>query len=279
MLISVIIPAYNRAGVLGRAMESVLAQTLAPVEIVVVDDGSTDETPALLNAYADSGSIRVLHQENKGVSAARKQGIRHARGNVIALLDSDDYWEPAKLEKQLRFMNEGGWEICQTDEIWIRNGRRVNPRRVHAKPCGWIFERSLEMCLVSPSAVMFTRKLWERHGPFEESLPACEDYHLWLQVSAKNAVGFLPEPLTIKTGGHEDQLSRKIIGLDLYRIYSLLDVLQTGDLDPTQRRKCAETLARKSFVYRQGCIKRGKESEAVRIAKLLQEVLALHLRA
>ena len=265
--VSVIIPTHNRADVLGRAVASVLAQTRADLELIVVDDGSTDHTARVLAGF-DDPRLTGMHQENKGVSAARNRGIAASRGELVALLDSDDWWLPEKLARQVRFMAEGGFEICQTDEVWIRNGVRVNPRFRHAKPAGWFLERSLELCLVSPSCVMFTRRLWEELGPFDEGLPACEDYSLWLRVGVRHPVGLLPEALTVKTGGHPDQLSRRIIGLDLYRIYAILDLLRSMDLTAEQRRLAVRGLGEKVRLYAQGCIKHGKDEEALRVREL-----------
>jgi glycosyltransferase involved in cell wall biosynthesis len=270
--VSVIIPTHNRAEVLGRAIASVLGQTWADFQIIVVDDGSTDATARVLAEF-DDPRLTGMHQENKGVSSARNQGIAASNGRLIALLDSDDYWMPDKLEKQVRFMAESGFAICQTDEIWIRNGVRVNPRFKHAKPAGWFLERSLELCLISPSCVMFTRTLWDELGPFDESLPACEDYSLWLRVGVCHPVGLLPEVLVVKTGGHADQLSRRIIGLDLYRVYAMIDLLRSMALGGEQQALVAAALRERVRLYAQGCIKHGKDEEAVRVRELAAEVL------
>jgi glycosyltransferase involved in cell wall biosynthesis len=270
--VSVIIPTHNRAEVLGRAIASVLGQTWTDLELIVVDDGSTDATARVLAEF-DDPRLTGMHQENKGVSSARNLGIAASGGRLIALLDSDDYWMPDKLEKQVRFMAESGFAICQTDEIWIRNGQRVNPRFKHAKPAGWFLERSLELCLISPSCVMFTRALWNELGPFDERLPACEDYSLWLRVGVRYPVGLVPEALVVKTGGHADQLSRRIIGLDLYRVYAMIDLLRSMELDGEQQAMVAAALRERVRLYAQGCIKYGKDEEAVRVRELAAEVL------
>lgn len=267
-----IIPTHNRADVLGRAVASVLGQTWTDLELIVVDDGSTDATARVLAEF-DDPRLTGMHQENKGVSCARNRGIAASSGRLIALLDSDDHWLPDKLEKQVRFMAESGLAISQTDEIWIRSGVRVNPRLKHAKPAGWFLDRSLELCLISPSCVMFTRELWDELGPFDESLPACEDYSLWLRVGVRHAVGLVPEALVVKTGGHADQLSRRIIGLDLYRIYAMLDLLRTMRLTAEQRALVAAALRERVRLYAQGCIKHGKDEEALRVRELAEEAL------
>lgn len=265
--VSVIIPTHDRAAVLGRAVSSVLAQTWTDFELVVVDDGSTDATPAVLAGFSDS-RLKGIRRENKGVSAARNAGIAATSAPWIALLDSDDYWMPDKLSKQLRFLAESGFSICQTEEIWIRHGVRVNPCRKHAKMAGWFLPRSLELCLISPSCVMFSRGLWEELGPFDESLPACEDYSLWLRIGTRYAVGLLPEALTVKTGGHADQLSRRITGLDLYRIYAMLDLLRHAELTPEQRGWTTRALGERVRMYARGCVKHGNAGEAQRVREL-----------
>jgi len=258
--VSVIIPTYNRGWVLREAVESVLAQDFEDFELIVVDDGSTDNTGEILAAYGND--IAVLEQTNRGVSAARNRGIAGASAPLIAFLDSDDLWKPQKLSRQTEFFSaEPQTLICQTEEIWIRNGVRVNPKKRHHKFSGMIFEPSLALCLVSPSAVMMRRELFERVGVFDESLPACEDYDLWLRVSCRYPVGLIDEPLIIKRGGHDDQLSRAA-GLDKYRIQSLKKIIAGGQLSDSQHRAAARTLQEKCEVYAGGCRKRGRLEEA-----------------
>lgn len=265
--VSVILPTYNRAHVLKRAISSVLTQTWPHYELIVIDDGSTDHTEQVLADLNDPRLTRI-HQENKGVSAARNLGIIASSGQLIALLDSDDYWLPNKLERQIHFMTQGPWQICQTNEIWIRNGLRVNPCNKHVQQAGWFLEHSLQLCLISPSCVMFTRQLWHELGPFDQRLPACEDYSLWLRVGLHVPVGLLPEALTIKTGGHGDQLSRSIIGLDLYRIYAIIDLLESMNMSVEQKKLIAHALQKRVQVYTWGCIKNGREEEALRVWEL-----------
>jgi glycosyltransferase involved in cell wall biosynthesis len=259
-LVSVILPTYNRSAFISSAVDSVLNQTYTRFELIVVDDGSTDHTPALLERYGDA--IKVVRQENQGVSAARNRGIRTAAGDLIALLDSDDYWLPKKLEEQVALFNsQPDLLICQTEEIWIRNGRRVNPKKRHQKQSGMIFERSLPLCLVSPSAVMLHRALFDEVGLFDETLPACEDYDLWLRITWKYPVYLIETPLIIKQGGHGDQLSG-MPELDKYRIRALLKILRHDGLSESQRCAARATLKEKCKIYANGCRKRGRTDEA-----------------
>ncbi|MFP4658229.1 MAG: glycosyltransferase family 2 protein [Desulfonatronovibrionaceae bacterium] len=271
MLVSVVIPVFNRAWCLARAIDSVLAQTIPGFELLIVDDGSTDSSPGIVHKYNDK-RIRYFYQQHKGVSAARNLGIRKSRGDLIALLDSDDCWFPDKLACQLEFMHAGNWKISQTEERWIRCGRRVNPRMKHAKPAGWIFEPSLELCLVSPSCSMFTRTLIEDIGLFREDLSACEDYELWLRVALRYPVGLLPQELCVRTGGHSDQLSSRVIGMDLYRIYGLMGILEKG-LASREKKLVLGALGRKTDVYVSGCLKRDKPEEAQRVKAMVEKAV------
>ncbi len=269
--VSVIIPTYNRAELICRAVDSVLGQTFVDFECLVIDDGSTDGTVEKLAKYDDS-RIKPLWQENSGVSAARNFGIDESRGQFIALLDSDDEWVPEKLLKQIQFMEEGGFEISQTDEIWVRKGKRVNQCKKHEKPEGMFFERSLAMCMISPSCVIFSRKFWDEIGPFDEKLPACEDYDLWLRAGVKYPVGLLRERLTVKYGGRPDQLSNSVGCLDLYRIYAIVKLLNAEILSSEERVQALDELQRKAGFYIGGCRKRGRDDQAEKVERLIRAI-------
>ena len=257
---SVIIPTYNRGWILTEAIDSVLAQDYKDFELIVVDDGSTDNTREILGSYGRD--IIVLRQANQGVSAARNRGIAEARGRLVAFLDSDDIWLPRKLLQQVDFFNSTPDAVInQTEEIWIRNGMRVNPKNRHRKPSGMIFERSLGLCLVSPSAVMIQKPLFDVVGAFDENLPACEDYDLWLRISCRYPVHLIDTPLILKRGGHEDQLS-KAPGLDRFRIQSLEKIISSGRLTESQYRAAFRKLRDKCVIYAGGCRKRGRRAEA-----------------
>lgn len=264
--ISVIIPTYNRASMVVEAVESVLAQDMTDFELIVINDGSTDETEEKLSVYGSR--LKYYQQENAGVSAARNRGVTFAAAPLIAFLDSDDLWLPSKLQVQHTYMTENPEiHICQTEEIWWRNGRRVNPRKHHQKASGDIFQRSLDLCLVSPSAVMMRRELFQKVGYFDEELPMAEDYDLWLRVAVDYPVVLLPEPLVIKRGGHSDQLSARK-GIDRYRIEALEKLLNSGRLSPEQYNWTWKALQRKCQIYGQGCLKRGKVQEGERYLAL-----------
>lgn len=267
--VSIIIPTYNRAWAIRAAVDSVLSQDCRDYEVIVVDDGSTDETQQVLAEY-EGTRLTVIRQANCGVSAARNRGIRESAGNLIAFLDSDDRWLPGKLSRQMDFFTTHPEAlICQTEEIWIRNGTRVNPKNRHQKPSGDIFEPSLHLCLVSPSAVMMRRRLFDLVGMFDETLPACEDYDLWLRVGCRYPVYLIDEPLIVKTGGHGDQLS-KMPALDRFRISALSGLIESGALSASQRSAAVAVLQEKCRIFAEGCKKRGRREDALRIIAIAE---------
>ncbi len=254
--ISVIIPTYNRIETLPRAIESVLAQTHPADELIIVDDGSSDGSAAWIIEHYPQ--ITLIEQQNSGVSAARNLGIEAARGEWIALLDSDDEWLPKKLEKQLALLvSDPVFKLVHSDEIWIRNGVRVNQMKKHSKKGGWIFHNCLPRCAISPSAVMIHRAIFDDVGLFDESLLACEDYDLWLRITSRYPVLYCDEPLIQKYGGHEDQLSRKHWGMDRFRIKALVAVLEAGELNEADYAAALEIMLGKAKVVLGGARKRG----------------------
>jgi glycosyltransferase involved in cell wall biosynthesis len=266
-LVSVIIPTYNRAAWLKEAIESVLSQTYQQFELIVVDDGSTDSTGELLLQYGPE--LSVLHAGHGGPSAARNCGIAAARGVYIAFLDSDDAWIPDKLRAQMLFFHDHPEaRVCQTEEIWIRNGVRVNPMKKHKKYSGWIFEQCLPLCIVSPSSVMIERSVFGEVGLFDETFLACEDYDLWLRIAARYPIYLIETPLIIKRGGHVDQQSKTIPHLDQYRIRALCKILESGILQPAQQQQALYELKKKCRIYGSGCLKRDRKDEGERILKL-----------
>jgi len=259
--VSVIIPTFNRAHKIARAVASVLYQDFSDYEIVVVDDGSEDGTQQVLSQF-HSHIKRISHSRNFGVSAARNTGIKESRSPLIAFLDADDYWLPQKLAAQVSFFSRHPKAVaCQTEERWIRRGRRVNPMKKHSKPSGDIFEAALKLCVVSPSAVMLRRSLLQEVGLFDEDFPVCEDYDLWLRIAWKHPVDLIPEPLTIKEGGAPDQLSQSVEAMDRYRIKAIVGLVESGRLSETQTEAALEELRFKCRVYGNGCLKRGKKEE------------------
>jgi len=267
--VTVILPTWNRADWLQKSIESVLVQTFRDFELVVVDDFSTDSTAKILAAY--SGKIRsIFLTKNRGVSVARNAAISTSDSEWIAFLDSDDFWHPEKLQKQIaQTKNRPECPIHFTDEIWIRKGVRVNPKKKHQKKEGWIFKPSLELCLISPSTVLLRRELFEIHGLFDETLPICEDYDLWLRLTAKHPVALFNEKLMTRHGGHADQLSRSDWGIDRYRVQSIRKILKTESLRPEDRLAAIQMLQKKCRILANGFRKRGNLKEVEKYEKII----------
>ncbi|MGH7908147.1 MAG: glycosyltransferase family 2 protein [Candidatus Binataceae bacterium] len=263
--ISVIIPTYNRRLMVRDAVESVLAQRGCNFELIVVDDGSTDgtaealePTAAAFNENRAENAFQILRTGNRGPAAARNHGVRIARGEFIAFLDSDDLWMSDKLARQLAFMRENpSLTISQSQEIWMRNGRRVSPGRRHLKRAGDFFTDSIRTCLVSPSAVILHSAFFRAFGGFDENFIACEDYDLWLRILAGHEIGLLDEPLVIRRAGHSDQLSAATPALDRFRILALLKLLAGANLAPDRRTAVCKGLAEKCHIYAGGLGRRG----------------------
>ena len=258
-LVSVIIPTFNRAHCVAESIRSVLVQ--GELELIVVNDGSKDATVKELASFS---TIQVINlTENRGVSYARNKGLERARGSLICFLDSDDLWEEGKLKAQVQWMQvHPECMAVYTDEIWIRNGVRVNPMKKHQKYSGDIFRQCLPLCIVSPSSVMLRKSILDEVGGFDELMPVCEDYDLWLRIAVRYSFKFLKEKLILKRGGHRDQLSRKYWGMDRWRVYALDKLLRGDDLNMQQREWVTEMLINKSSILIQGFEKRGKTEEA-----------------
>ena len=230
-LVSVIIPTFNRGYCLEESVRSVLQQSFTDFELIVVDDGSTDNT---LEVVAQFPAVKLLRlEENRGVSFARNRGMAVAEGDCIAFLDSDDLWEQNKLATQVKWIERDS-QAVYTDEIWIRNGVRVNPMNKHRKYSGDIFRYCLPLCIVSPSSVLLRTELLNEVGGFDESMPVCEDYDLWLRIAKRYPFHFIEEKLIVKRGGHEDQLSRKYWGMDRWRVHALEKLLKENQLNGEQ---------------------------------------------
>ena len=269
MKISVIIPTFNRLDLLKRAIDSVLNQSIKPYDIIVVDDGSTDDTSEMIQQKYKS--INLIQQKNSGVSTARNNGIKNAQGDWIALLDSDDEWEKNKLEEQVNKLTDNPkYEFCHTNEIWIRNGIRVNQKKRHKKYGGFIFDKCLDICRISPSSVLFNKNILNHVGWFDEKLPVCEDYDLWLRITADYEILFIDKPLIVKYGGHNDQLSNSVEAIERFRIKALQSLLENSDLSKNNRIHAIEMIIKKLNIYLKGLVKRKKHDEAKKVAEKIK---------
>ena len=260
-VVSVVIPSFNRKDFLRLALQSVILQTAKPDEIIVVDDGSTDRTVEHLSS--EFPSVTWLRQENQGVASARNYGIRQASGEWIALLDSDDQWDKNKLEEQINYLKaHPDCRACHTQEKWIRNQNQVTPPNYLDKSHDHLFKRSLRHCLICPSSCMLHRSLFDEVGLFDETLPVCEDYDFWLRLLLHTTIDLIDRPLTVKFGGHSDQLSTSHWGMDRYRIQSMENLLASQAMSKEQKIWVWEILAQKCQILEQGFTKRNKISDA-----------------
>lgn len=197
--VSVIVPAFNAAWCIRRAVESVLAQSFRDFELIVVDDGSTDNTAAVLDGYGTD--LRVVSKRNGGLSSARNSGIEAANGHYIAFLDADDWWLPAKLERQVALMNS------QPDLVFCSTAARIESPDgdlLGDWPCSTsplptleaIFETNAFVA-GSGSAVLVRREALKRIGGFDERLRSLEDIDMWMRLAATATYACVPEPLTV----------------------------------------------------------------------------------
>ena len=257
--ISIVIPTYNRCELLKRAINSVLDQTINVREIIIVDNGSTDNTYEMISSLFPE--ITYIYENRKGVSIARNVGIKNCDSTWIAFLDSDDAWEPQKLEKQLFFSNNNTkkYRVIHTNEIWYKNNKFQNQLKKHEKSGGDIFEKSLQLCCISPSSAFIKKEVFDDYGFFDESLEVCEDYDMWIRITSKEEVGFLDNPLVVKYGGHDDQLSKKYWGMDRFRIKSLEKNLKNNWFTADQKKSVFNVLIKKLSIISNGAKKRNNE--------------------
>ncbi len=261
-LISVIIPTFNRAEFLKISISSVLNQTFKEFELLIIDDGSTDNTKEIIKSFNDDRIKYIYYNQNKGPSYARNTGIKLAQSNFIAFLDSDDKWKNEKLEIQYKSMlKNSNYLLSHTEEIWYKNGKILNPKKIHKKQQGDVFQQSLRLCAISMSTVMVKKELFKIVGLFDENLLVCEDYDMWLRVTARFPVLLISDALTIKYGGHKDQLSQRFIGMDKFRIYAIEKLINSEILSKEKLKMAIKELEYKSLIYGKGCIKHNKKEE------------------
>ena len=258
--ISVVIPTLNRINTLQRALDSVINQTYKPAEIIVVDNGSSDGTLKFLREQYPK--ITILTENKVGVSSARNKGIKKSINQWIALLDSDDAWHPRKLEVQTSMLDSAlkEYNLIHTDEVWFRNNKHINQMKKHKKQGGYIFERCLSLCCISPSSVLFKKNILDKVGLFDESLPVCEDYDMWLKICSSEEVLFAQDKLTYKYGGHKDQLSKSYWGMDRFRIKSIENIIKNFDLTNKQKKQAKKELIKKLKIIINGAFKRNNLS-------------------
>ncbi|MCD6312151.1 MAG: glycosyltransferase family 2 protein [Elusimicrobia bacterium] len=251
--ISVIITTYNRKDFAIEAVKSVRKQNFRDYELIIVDDGSTDGSREALCGKTD----KYIYQKNSGVSAARNAGLKESSGKYICFLDSDDLWMKEKLSVQIAFMKKNpSLPLCYTGEKWLKNGVHKNQKKHHAKSGGDIFRKSLEMCIISPSSAMIRGEILVAEK-FDEKLPVCEDYDMWLRITSKHNVGYIDSELIVKRGGHPGQLSVSEPVMDRFRIKAIVKLLKSG-LDTGRALEAKAELRKKCAIVSAGALKRMK---------------------
>ncbi len=225
--LSVIIPTFNRAEFILEVLKSVQNQSVGVGEIIVVDDGSTDNTKELLRRE----NIVYIYQENSGVSVARNLGIKKAKHEWIAFLDSDDIWHKDKTKEHVALhASNPSIKASFTDELWIRDKKIVNKKK-HLKKEEPTFANSLRACKIGVSTFFVHRDIFEDIGLFDEGLKVCEDYDMWLRVLRKYSIRLIDKELITKQAGHKNQLSFTTPLMDMYRIKALQKHLDSNYRD------------------------------------------------
>ncbi|MBU1043307.1 MAG: glycosyltransferase [Candidatus Omnitrophica bacterium] len=266
---SIIIPTFNRCDFLNQAIKSVLSQTNTDFELIIIDDGSTDNTAQMIKDIPDKRLI-YIYQDHTGVSRARNHGIELAKADFIAFLDSDDCFKPEKLAISRDYINRfPDIHIFHTEEIWYRNQKLLNQKKIHQKPDGWVFDNALQLCCIGMSTTVVKKQLFKHIGCFDQTMMACEDYDLWLRASIVYPIKLIPHVLTIKHGGHADQLSRQYPAMDTLRIYAINKLLKTAQLNDHQRNSAIKALKEKCLIYISGAQKRGKTEQVKQYTDLM----------
>lgn len=245
-LISVIIPTFNRAGPVCRALDSILRQSFSDFEVIVVNDGSTDDTLYWLNGYTDK-RLKVVTTQNHGVAHARNTGAKLAQGEWLCFLDSDDVWRKHKLSEQIRYhSSHPDTLISHTEDMWLRQSERVNKPKKYWHRHGDLFYTSLCTCVISSSTVMLKKNLFFSFGGFDEDFEVCEDYDLWIKITKDHTVGFIHKILATKFGGHPDQLSHQFQFMNNYRRKALENILASHQLNDDQKQAIIHEIKNKS---------------------------------
>ena len=222
-IVSVIIPVYNGEKYISKTLDSVLGQTYNHIEIVIVNDGSLDNSEQVIQQYMSLGNVKYFYQENRGVAAARNYGIQQAAGELIAFVDQDDIWLPDKLEKQIRLM------LIDTDLALVHgridfineDGLRIEPLWSHPEVSGNCFKQMFSGNKIAMLTVLVKKESLVAAGMFDERIAITDDYDIWLKISYANRIGFIDEPIACYRY-HGENTSGKV---DIFKRNELL-VLQ-----------------------------------------------------
>lgn len=246
--VSVVIPTYNCAHYLPQAIDSVLAQSYTGLEVIVIDDGSRDNTADVAAAYGSR--IRYMRQENSGLPAARNRAIEAAEGELIALLDADDWWEPRKLEPQVELLDaDRDVALVYTDLKVIYDDGRVIPSFLASRPLtsdGYVFSHLAQSGFILPSTVVLRRSCVEAVGMFDETMRSHEDIDLWLRLCHRWKVASVRQPLVNRRQGAQNMTSNAALRA-VYGVKTFQKALAIPDLTAAERDLLQHRLEREYF--------------------------------
>ncbi len=271
--ISVVIPSYNRAHCIEKAIDSVLEQNVDGIEIILVDDGSTDSTRELVQEkYGEK--VRYFYQENQGIPGARNTGIQNARGDYVAFLDSDDYWRQDKLRQQMALVAEHvEYGLVATCCAKIQQDGSLKERNRQGKS-GWVLKDLFRANFIRTSSVIIRRDCFDGVGLFDESLKEAEDYDLWMRVAAEYPVGFVNESLTVYLDNPNGVSIDSLVGR-LYRLRALeKDYLKKKVPEKLYKRRLAQNYNRVGRHY----LKRGDRKKGLFYLMKAQRLVPFYLK-
>lgn len=251
-VVSVVTPLFNSSRHIDATLESLVAQTFPHWEAILVDDGSTDDTPEKVGRFLHDRRFTYIRQDNQGIGGARNRGIGVARGDWVALLDHDDRWRPDKLERQLEAAARHGFDVvCSDADVVRESGRTRFSAYLHedtrvalartGDPTVDLYALLIRMNFLCASTVMLRRSLFDEHGLLDASVAPADDYDMWLRCVPRATVGYVPEPL-VEYVLHETNHSWRSIEMRLAGIRVLFRVLRRCAGDDVRTRACVESL-------------------------------------
>ncbi len=277
MNISIILPTFNRPNMTIRALNSIVKQTYRHFELIVIDDGSFDNTYDRINDYLKTQQnikYKLIKKTNKGVSHARNIGLRLAQYDWVAFLDSDDEWLPSRLQTQVNYINKTpDCHWVYSDEQWVKDGVVIPVKPNSCKKYhGAVLKKAIDRCFIGCSTVLIRKSHIEDVGGFNENFPACEDYDLWLKLLSKYKVDYIDQKLVTRFGGHDDQLSRAFHSMNLWRLKSVANLLEKSHLNEPERSYAENFIKSKAPQLMNGYKKYNNPEQLQEVADILNKL-------